>query len=150
MVQIMDASGNVLQVFDTTTEWEVSNAAKVIEKKRNARQKTLMKLYGEGKTNMFGAPWVGTTDEDAKSRIDLYIKGEKGYINNALVNYTENNGLLSNGIDEKTKFEESFTEYQYSGQTISDEDGEYELVGDKQGNKKIIITYKVVKVEKNN
>lgn len=150
MVQIMDASGNVLQVFDTTTEWEVSNAAKVIEKKRNARQKTLMKLYGEGKTNMFGAPWVGTTDEDAKSRIDLYIKGEKGYINNALVNYTENNGLLSNGIDEKTKFEESFTEYQYSGQTISDEDGEYELVGDKQGNKKIIITYKVVKEEKNN
>ncbi len=150
MVQIMDANGNVLQVFDTTTEWEVSNAAKVIEKKRNARQKTLMKLYGEGKTNMFGAPWVGTTDEDAKSRIDLYIKGEKGYINNALVNYTENNGLLSNGIDEKTKFEESFTEYQYSGQTISDEDGEYELVGDKQGNKKIIITYKVVNEEKNN
>ena len=150
MVQIMDASGNVLQVFDTTTEWEVSNAAKVIVQKRNARQKTLMKLYGEGKTNMFGAPWVGTTDEDAKSRIDLYIKGEKGYINNALVNYTENNGLLSNGIDEKTKFEESFTEYQYSGQTISDEDGEYELVGDKQGNKKIIITYKVVKEEKNN
>ena len=149
MVQIMDVSGNVLQVFDTTTEWEVSNAAKVIEKKRNARQKTLMKLYGEGKTNMFGAPWVGTTDEDAKSRIDLYIKGEKGYINNALVNY-ENNGLLSNGIDEKTKFEESFTEYQYSGQTISDEDGEYELVGDKQGNKKIIITYKVVNEEKNN
>lgn len=150
MVQIMDQYGKVLQVFDTTTEWEVSNAAKVIEKKRNARQKTLMKLYGEGKTNMFGAPWVGTTDEDAKSRIDLYIKGEKGYINNALVNYTENNGLLSNGIDEKTKFEESFTEYQYSGQTISDEDGEYELVGDKQGNKKIIITYKVVKEEKNN
>lgn len=150
MVQIMDQYGKVLQVFDTTTEWEVSNAAKVIEKKRNARQKTLMKLYGEGKTNMFGAPWVGTTDEDAKSRIDLYIKGEKGYINNALVNYTENNGLLSNGIDEKTKFEESFTEYQYSGQTISDEDGEYELVGDKQGNKKIIITYKVVNEEKNN
>lgn len=149
MVQIMNYDGTVLQVFDTTTEWEVSNAAKVIAKKRNDRQKTLMKLYGEGKTNMFGAPWVGTTDEDAKSRIDLYIKGKKGYINNALVNY-ENNGLFSNGIDEKTKFEESFTEYQYSGQTISDEDGEYELVGDKQGNKKIIITYKVVKEEKNN
>ena len=143
MVQIMDASGNVLQVFDTTTEWEVSNAAKVIEKKRNARQKTLMKLYGEGKTNMFGAPWVGTTDEDAKARIDLYIKGGKGYINNALVDYT-NKGLFSNGIKETTQFEEIFTEYQFSGQTISDEDGEYELIGDKRGSKKIVITYKVI------
>ena len=56
MVQIMDASGNVLQVFDTTTEWEVSNAAKVIVQKRNDRQKTLMELYGKGTTNMFGAP----------------------------------------------------------------------------------------------
>ena len=145
MVQIMNSDGTILQVFDTTTEWEVSNAAKVIEKKRNDRQNTLMKLYGEGKTNMFGAPWVGTTDEDAKSRIDLYIKGEKGYINNALVDYTKKNGLLNNDIiKEKTKFEESFTEYQFSGQTISDEDGEYELIGDKRGSKKIVITYKVI------
>ena len=102
-----------------------------------------MELYGKGTTNMFGAPWVGTTDEDAKARIDLYIKGGKGYINNALVDYT-NNGLFSNGIKETTQFEEIFTEYQFSGQTISDEDGEYELIGDKRGSKKIVITYKVI------
>lgn len=145
MVQIMDQYGKVLQVFDTTTEWEVSNAAKVIANKRNDRQNTLMSLYGDNNkpTNMFGAPWVGTTDEDAKARIDLYIKGGKGYINNALVDYT-NKGLFSNGIKETTQFEEIFTEYQFSGQTISDEDGEYELIGDKRGSKKIVITYKVI------
>ena len=77
MVQIMNSDGTILQVFDTTTEWEVSNAAKVIAKKRNDRQNILMSLYGDNNkpTNMFGAPWVGTTDEDAKARIDLYIKG---------------------------------------------------------------------------
>ncbi len=146
MVQIMNSDGTILQVFDTTTEWEVSNAAKVIAKKRNDRQNILMSLYGDNNkpTNMFGAPWVGTTDEDAKARIDLYIKGGKGYINNALVDYT-NNGLFSNGgIKETTQFEEIFTEYQFSGQTISDEDGEYELIGDKRGSKKIVITYKVI------
>ena len=144
MVQIMDSSGKILQVFDTTTEWEVSNAAKVIVQKRNDRQKTLMELYGKGTTNMFGAPWVGTTDEDAKARIDLYIKCEKGYINNALVDYTENGLSKKGNITNKTKFKEEFTEYQYSGDTITSDDGEYELIGDKQGNKKIIITYKVI------
>lgn len=145
MVQIMDQYGKVLQVFDTTTEWEVSNAAKVIANKRNDRQKILISLYGDNNkpTNMFGAPWVGTTDEDAKARIDLYIKGGKGYINNALVDYTQENGLFSNGIEKTTQFEEIFTEYQFSGQTISDEDGEYELIGDKRGSKKIVITYKI-------
>lgn len=145
MVQIMKSDGTILQVFDTTTEWEVSNAAKVIANKRNDRQKILISLYGDKNkpTNMFGAPWVGTTDEDAKARIDLYIKGGKGYINNALVDYT-NKGLFSNGIKETTQFEEIFTEYQFSGQTISDEDGEYELIGDKRGSKKIVITYKVI------
>lgn len=144
MVQIMKSDGTILQVFDTTTEWEVSNAAKVIAKKRNDRQNTLMKLYGEGtQTNMFGAPWVGTTDEDAKARIDLYIKGEKGYINNALVDYTRNGLFTEGSINATTQFEESFTEYQFSGQTISDEDGEYELIGDKRGSKKIVITYKI-------
>lgn len=145
MVQIMKSDGTILQVFDTTTEWEVSNAAKVIANKRNDRQKILISLYGDKNkpTNMFGAPWVGTTDEDAKARIDLYIKGGKGYINNALVDYT-NKGLFSNGIKETTQFEEIFTEYQFSGQTISDEDCEYELIGDKRGSKKIVITYKVI------
>ena len=145
MVQIMKSDGTILQVFDTTTEWEVSNAAKVIANKRNDRQKILISLYGDKNepTNMFGAPWVGTTDEDAKARIDLYIKGGNGSINNALVDYT-NNGLFSNGIKETTQFEEIFTEYQFSGQTISDEDGEYELIGDKRGSKKIVITYKVI------
>ena len=41
MVQIMKSDGTILQVFDTTTEWEVSNAAKVIANKRNDRQKIL-------------------------------------------------------------------------------------------------------------
>ena len=146
MVQIMKSDGTILQVFDTTTEWEVSNAAKVIANKRNDRQKILISLYGDKNepTNMFGAPWVGTTDEDAKARIDLYIKCEKGYINNALVDYTENGLFKKGNITNKTKFKEEFTEYQYSGDTITSDDGEYELIGDKQGNKKIIITYKVI------
>ena len=144
----MDSNGKILQLFDTTTEAEVSVAAKTIESRRNERQKTLLSLYGDtygglNCKNMYGAPWVGTTDEDAKSRIDFYVKGESGYINNAFVDYSKT-GLFKNGkINPETKFIEIFTEYQFAGDTVTSEDGEIELVGDLQAENKIIITYKI-------
>lgn len=156
-VQIMDKDGKILQLFDTDVEGEVFAASKVIKNRRTNRQNVLMKLYGDNRrtsnnynTYMFDAPWNGTTDEDAKARIDFYIKGEKGYINNALVDYTDRGLYTVNGgvIKLDTKFEETFIEYQFSGKYITEIDGEKlelgeELVDDMQGTKKIIITYKI-------
>lgn len=154
-VNIVDSEGVVLQVFDTTTEWEYSNAAKAIVP--NERQNALLNLYnkkGDYKC-MYGAPWLGTTDEDAKERIDLYIKGEKGYIKDALVDYTKTGLFTCGKITSDTKFEEIFTEYHFSGNYVTeirDDDDNLEkledderLVDDNQGSTKIIITYKIVK-----
>lgn len=145
IVQIVDKEGKLLQLFDTTTEAEVSVAAKTIASRRTEKQDYLIKEYGGSDynpKNMYGAPWVGTTDEDAKARIDFYVKGVEGYINNTRVDYS-NSGLLKI-VNPNTKFEEIFTEYQYDGDTIKSEDEEIELVGNLQAENKIIITYKII------
>lgn len=145
IVQIVDKEGKLLQLFDTTTEAEVSVAAKIIAGRRTEKQDYLMNTYSgsaSGAKNMYGAPWVGTTDEDAKARIDFYVKGVEGYINNTRVDYS-NSGLLKI-VNPNTKFEEIFTEYQYDGDTIKSEDEEIELVGNLQAENKIIITYKII------
>ena len=43
----------------------------------------------ENRIYMFGAPWVGST-ENTKRRIDYFISGSDGYINNQYVNYVSN------------------------------------------------------------
>ena len=52
-----------------------------------AEENALISLYNTGNPNLFGAPWMGNTNNFAKQRVDLYVSGKKGYVNNALVNY---------------------------------------------------------------
>ena len=86
----------------------------------------------------------GTTNKDAKSRIDLFVNGKKGYINNTLVDYTKYGHSLKDYSDKK--FKEVFTQYAYEGDTISDNtNGEITtLTGSKQISTKIIIIYQLV------
>ena len=142
-VKILDESGELLQFFDTTTEGEVNAAEATVLNQRTDRQRALISLYDTpgSNCNMFGAPWLGSINKDAKIRVDMYINGSKGYINNVFVDY-HNNYLLQ--YKDKS-FKETFTQYAYEGDTIQDETDELvSLTGTKQIATKIIITYQVL------
>ena len=143
-VKILDADGTLLQYFDTTTEGDVNDAKATIADQRTDKQKALVSLYDDSgkKCYMSGAPWLANINKDAKTRIDMYIKGGKGYINNTLVDFTDNNLKQY----QTYQFKEVFTQYAYEGDTISDDStGELvTLTGNKQISTKIIIIYQVI------
>ena len=147
----------LVQIFDLNTERNVSRAAALRPSARTEEQKALLDIYGNtsmDSTNpyLFEAPWMGNATVDTKTRVDLYVKGEWGYINNILVDYTKNN--LKRLIDKKNssteyEFVESFVKYTYSGDTISVGEGEgiETITGSKQPEDKIEITYTLKKIE---
>ena len=147
MVKIYKRDGTLHQIFDTTIEGKIYVAAsKPIRTPeiRTTEEIALLGLYNTGNPNLFGAPWMGNTNNFAKQRVDLYISGQKGYVNNALVNYEDpftgyEKFMELSLID---SFEETFIEYQYSGQTISTEDGIESITGNEQAKNKIIIEYR--------
>ena len=83
-VRILNTNGELLQLFDTTVEGEVMTATNLLSSRRTDRQKALLSLYGDSDKAcyMYGAPWLGSTNKDTKERIDMYISGDSGYINN--------------------------------------------------------------------
>lgn len=155
-VKILDENGNLLQYFDTTAEADVMRASVTLSSHRTSEQKALLSLYGASKPcNMFGAPWLGSTNKDAKTRIDMYIAGEKGYINNTFVDYkTEGNNLMNLSENGKRKFKEIFSQYAYEGDTLTEgtylspgeevSDDLITLTGTKQIATKIVITYQLL------
>lgn len=141
-VRILDTNGELLQLFDTTVEGEVMTATNLLSSRRTDRQKALLSLYGDSDKAcyMFGAPWLGSTNKDTKERIDMYISGDSGYINNTWVDYSGN--YLRQYEDRQ--FQEIFSEYTYEGDTITSEDGEETLTGTRQTSAKIVITYQLL------
>ena len=167
-VKILDEKGNLLQYFDTTTEGDVNSAKAtsstytpvsdidvINQNKRNA----LLSLYdvdSSGKGNycyMFGAPWLANINKDAKTRIDMYINGGKGYINNTLVDYSQQLGRTDPkyvylNFYKDRQFKEIFTQYAYEGDTMTDEEDDLvTLTGSKQIATKIIIIYQLLPEE---
>lgn len=147
-VQIYNKNGKMVQIFDVNIEGKVRKAASTISSRRTGEQNALMSLYGvtltggdADKTNpyLFEAPWIGNTSKDIKTRIDLYVNGECGYINNTKVDY-RNNNLLENFKD--STFSEEFTQYAYKGDTISSEDGTETITGNVKAETKILIIYR--------
>lgn len=148
-VQIYNKDNKLVQIFDVNIEGKVRKAAATIASQRTGEQKALMSLYGvtltgyssEDKKNpyLFEAPWIGNTSKDIKTRIDLYVNGQCGYINNTKVDY-RNNNLLKNFKD--SKFSEEFTQYAYKGDTISSEDGTETITGNVKAETKILIIYR--------
>lgn len=144
MVRIYDQTGKLVQIFDTTLEGKIYSASGKIPSRRTDEENSLILNFGDAtqKTYLFGAPWMGNTSKDAKARVDLYISGQKGYINNAEVNYSSN-GLKALGTN---TFEETFIQYMYSGQNISlgEGDGKETITGNTKEKDKIIIDYKAI------
>lgn len=137
--------GRLVQIFDTSIEGKlyVANSKPILTPDiRTEEEKALLSIYGDSSKPcyLFGAPWVGNTEVYAKERVDLYVSGQVGYINNGKVDYKSNNlNSLST-----TKFEETFIEYMYTGQTISTEDGIESITGNEQGKNKIVIEYRAI------
>ncbi len=141
-VRILDEDGELLQLFDTTVEGEVMTGTSLLASRRSDRQKALLSLYGDSDKAcyMFGAPWLGSTNKDTKERIDMYISGDSGYINNTWVDYSTNYLRQYEG----RQFRETFSQYTYEGDTITSDDGEETLTGTKQTSAKIVITYQLL------
>ena len=145
MVRIFDSDGNLHQIFDTTIEGKVYVAASKPAASRTTSEIALINMYGASGTNLFGAPWMGNIDNFAKQRVDLYISGQTGYVNNGKVDYGNISLEKFRDLTNINSFEETFIEYQYSGQTISVEGGIESITGNEQAKNKIIIEYRAKK-----
>lgn len=142
----------LIQIFDLTIEGEVRSAASntgVL----TLRDRGLLEAYNkEAKTAyLFQAPWMGNVNKDVKTRVDFFVSGQEGDINNVHVDYTSTRTAgIDNLVEMKEFYDEkpddydiveSFVEYNFSGDTITTEDGTETITGDKQAESKIIITY---------
>lgn len=144
-VKILESNGDLIQLFDVNIESKIDRAAKYT----GTSDKELISLKSSPyntKTNpayLFEAPWTGSTSENTRARIDYFLNGTNGYINNTLVEYgkTIPGGFLRKYG--KNTFTESFVEYAYEGETISTENGVETITGSTQESSKIIITYQV-------
>lgn len=152
-VKILDKNGDLIQLFDVNIEGKIAKAAAYTgtytgtsDKEYKILRSLKISIYNDPdqKAYLFEAPWTGSTSENTRARIDYFLNGTKGYINNTLVDYERTIG--SGGFIGQyggSTFEESFVEYAYEGETISTEDGVETITGNTQESSKIIITYKL-------
>lgn len=128
-VKIIDSGGNLVQFFDLTTEGDVNNAINKEEASKTDKERALLSLYNNStdpnkkKINLFGAPWMADRNKLTKLRVDMYVKGLQGYIHDKWVDYSTNNlqTVSNNGAK---RFKETYTQYAYEGDTITDENDE--------------------------
>lgn len=158
-VKIYDASGTVggstidkpilVQILDVNLEGKVGNIAKKATISPDDYESlALNKLYNDPdeKLYMWEAPWLDSTD-NMKLRLDFFINGRLGYINNKKVDYTENefHTMLDKAKESQDfQFKEKFTSYSYTGESTTTEDGDV-LVTGASPKDKIVITYTLVK-----
>ena len=143
-VKIYDATNNLIQIFDVNLEGKVHGATGDTHAEADATNPTHIRNYAYNQVYndtskdycLFGAPWLGST-ESVKSRVDYFITGKAGYINNTYINYI-NNKFYQARINGK-QFTERFINYSYSGQKMITEDGDELVTGEKSKDKIVII-----------
>lgn len=163
--------GTLIQVFDLTTENKVNAAYRksngnIDSRNINEEERLLLEEYGKDKiTFLFGSPWNTNALVYAKQRVDFFVNGSLGYINNVLVDYSyDENSQPSAGTnphpanlkyymdynskhspDDQIEIEERFVQYNYNGDTISVGEGENieTLTGNKIPDSKVEITYTI-------
>lgn len=147
-VKIYDASNNLIQIFDVNLEGKVHGAAGDTHADNNAKEPVHIQNYAYNKVYndktkkfcLFGAPWLGSTDS-VKTRIDYFVDGKSGYINNSYVDYEGNDFYQARAAGKQ--FKERFINYSYTGQTMTTEDGD-ELVTGEKSKDKIVIIYTLI------
>lgn len=148
----------LIQILDVNLEGKVENASK-INNLRSQRGKlefyeaySLNEIYNNQSSlvYMFGVPWLDSTD-NMKLRLDYFINGSAGYINNRLVDYTQNpfNAMVKKTQDVQYQFKEKFISYSYTGETMTTDDGDV-LVTGASAKDKIVITYTLVRLDAEN
>ena len=169
-VKIYDGTGGsikFIQLFDINTEGKVRTAVGKIAANRTPEEDALLDKFNNNTPSsayrslyMFEAPWIGDTITHTKSRIDLFVSSEAGYINNVFVDYSGDSVKIDgktfkdiityNSATDDYVFEEIFVKYTFSGDTISEGEGEdiETITGSKQPEDKVDITYIVKKVLK--
>ena len=155
--------GTLIQVFDITTENKVNAAYRksngnINSNNINKEEKLLLEEYAKDRlTFLFGSPWNTNALVYAKQRVDFFVNGSLGYINNVLVDYSYNPGYQPEaGVhpanlkyymeqSDNLEIEERFVQYNYSGDTISVGEGENieTLTGNKIADSKVEITYTI-------
>ena len=143
-VKIYDASNNLIQIFDVNLEGKVHGAAGDTHAELAATEPTHIRNYAYNQAYnekskaycLFGAPWLGST-ESVKTRVDYFIDGKAGYINNSYVDYKDNDFYKARIAGKQ--FKERFISYSYSGQTMTTEDGDTLVTGEKSKDKIVII-----------
>lgn len=146
-VKICDASGNLIQIFDVFLEGKANSAwgDKSYETAPNLtvsmiQNKAYNAIFGDEEHYrqyfLNGAPWLGNP-ELVKLRLDLFINGKGGFINNKYIDYTGN--AFHQAILDGKNFKEEFINYSYTGQTIETEDGDSLVVGASAKDKTVII-----------
>lgn len=156
-VRIYGRNDELVQVFDVNLETKIARAAAFTQNTshatdpaKKASEQEMISLKNSDfntkgkKVYLFEAPWTGSTEENTRARIDFFLHGSEGYINNTYVDYGSTIG--DGGFLEQYKgetFLESFVEYAYTGETISTEEGLETITGNTQESSKIIITYRL-------
>lgn len=147
VVKIYNLGGELVQIFDTSIEGKIYSAMSKTDSLRTSEERALINNYGNSSDAkyLFGAPWMSNITRDAKARVDLYVSGKKGYINNVEVDYSDHLNKFYN-LSPKLKFTETFIEYMYSGQTISmgEGDGIESITGNTKQKNKIVIEYRAI------
>ncbi len=144
-VKIYDVDNTLLQIFDVNIETNLRSAIVNTNAGTSKTDQDLIKdeaykeIYNDSSKPycLFGAPWLGST-ETIKQRIDFFVNGNAGYINNTYVSYSGDDCFASK-VNENTKFKERFISYSYSGSTVTTEEGETLVEGAKSKDKIVII-----------
>lgn len=150
-VKIYDDHEQLLQIFDVNIETNLrraivnTNAGSNASDKELVRDDALQEIYNDPSTPycLYGAPWLGST-ETIKQRVDFFINGNTGYINNTFLDYSGTDTFsakIKNNPD--IKFKERFISYSYSGSTVTTDEGET-LINDAESKDKIVIVYTIL------
>lgn len=148
-VKIYDVDNTLMQIFDVNIETNLraaiinTNAGSDNTNKNLVRDEAYKKIYNDSSTRycLFGAPWLGST-ETIKQRVDFFINGKAGYINNTYIDYSGTDSFAAKiaANKDKIRFRERFISYSYSGSTFTTDDGET-LINDSKNKDKIVINY---------
>lgn len=154
-VKIYDVGGtDLMQIFDVNIETNLrraisnTNAFELsagIKDKDLIRDNALKEIYNDSNTRycLYGAPWLGST-ETMKQRIDFFITGDAGYINNTYIDYSGDNTFAKKiESNPNIKFKERFISYSYSGSTVTTDEGDT-LINDSESKDKIVIIYTIL------
>ena len=148
IVKLYNNSNQLIQIFDTETEGVVFTANSKIPDRRTNKEIAYLNTYNDagGHCNLHGAPWMGNINEYAKHRVDLYVAGQSGYINNQKVDYSDSRYNLTPFREapiHNQHISETFIEYMYDGEYYESEQSGEQLAGSTQEKNKIIVEYRV-------